>query len=218
MGVGDLFPIVVKSRRNSLPSIIEIKPECPMRKSVYIETSIISHLMSKPSRNVVTAARQLITQDWWKTQKSSFDAYISAAVAQEFSLGDASAVLGPQIAMGDFQFLSDSVGAQALAKQLIASNGVPSHRIVDALHIALAACCGADYLLTWNFKFINNAMAKPLIQKTVEAGGFTCPTICTPEQLYTGGMEDDAILKELRENRKAIAENRAAQPSPPPSP
>ena len=189
-----------------------------MKKSVYIETSIISHLMSKRSRNVVTAARQLITQDWWETQKSSFDVYISAAIAQEFLLGDASTMPGLQIAMIDFQFLSDSVDALALAQQLIASNAVPSHRVDDAMHIALAACSRADYLLTWNFKFINNAMAKPLIQKTVEAGGFTCPTICTPEQLYTGGMEDDAILKELRENRNVIAENCAAQPSPPPSP
>ena len=166
--------------------------------------------MSKPGRDVVTAARQWITQDWWQTQQSSFDVYISAALALEFLLGGASTAQGLQIAMGDFQILSDSVGAQALAKQLIASNAVPPHRVDDALHIALAACCGADYLLTWNFTFINNAMAKPLIQKTVAAGGFVCPTICTPEQLYTGGIEDDEILQELRENRKAIAEKRAA--------
>jgi hypothetical protein len=114
-----------------------------------------------------------------------------------------------QIAIGDFHIFSDSVGAQALAKQLIASNAVPSDRAVDALHIALAACCGADYLLTWNFKFINNAMTKPLIQKTVEAAGFSCPTICAPEQLYAGGIEDNAILKELRENRNVIAESLA---------
>ena len=196
-----------------------IKSSLVLRKSIYIEYSIISHLASTPSRNVVTAARQLITQDWWRTQKSSFGVYISAAVAQEFLLGDASAVLGPQIAMGDFQILSDSVDALALAQKLIASNAVPSHRVDDALHIALAACSGADYLLTWNFKFINNAMTKPLIQKAVEAGGFTCPTICTPEQLYTVGMEDDEILQELRENRNAFAENHVVpQPSPPPSP
>ena len=184
--------------------------EIKMRKSVYIESSIFSYLVSAPSRDLVNLARQLITQNWWETQESSFDVYISAAVVQEFLLGNASTMPGLQIAMEDFQILSDSVGAQALAEQLIASNAVPRHRIVDALHIALAACCGAEYLLTWNFKFINNAMAKPLIQKAVEAGCFICPTICTPEQLYTGGMEDDAILKELRENRKAIAEKRSA--------
>lgn len=188
-----------------------------MKKSVYIEGSIFSCLASTPSRDVVNLAQQWITQDWWETQKSSFDVYISAAVAHKFSLGDASALLGLQIAMGDFQILSDSVAAQALAKQLIVSNAVPNHHVDDALHIALAACCGADYLLTWNFKFINNAMAKPLIQKTVAAGGFICPTICTPEQLYTEGMEDDAILKQLRENRKAIAEKRR-NPHPRPLP
>ena len=107
-----------------------------MKKSVYIESSIFSHLTSTPSRDVVTAARQLITQDWWETQKSSFDVYISAAVAQEFSRGDASTVLGLQIAMDAFQILSDSVDAQTLAKQLIVSNAVPNHRVDDAFHIA----------------------------------------------------------------------------------
>jgi hypothetical protein len=189
-----------------------------MRKSVYIESSIIGYLTARLTRDLVNAARQLITQDWWETQKPSFNISVSAAVAQEFLLVDAFAVPRLDIATGDFQILSDSAEAQALAIRLVASNVVPSHRVDDALHIALAACWGADYLLTWNFKFINNAMAKPLIQKSVEAGGFICPTICTPEQLYSGGMEDDAILKELRENRKAISENRAAQPSPPPSP
>jgi hypothetical protein len=95
-----------------------------MKKSVYIESTIINYLTSTPSRDVVTAARQLITQDWWDTQKASFAIYVSAAVAQEFLLGDAS-LPGLKIAMGDFQILRDSAEAQALAIQLIASNAVP---------------------------------------------------------------------------------------------
>jgi hypothetical protein len=55
-----------------------------MRKSVYIDNSIISYLAATPSRDVVTAARQFITLDWWETQKPSFDIYVSTAVAQEF--------------------------------------------------------------------------------------------------------------------------------------
>ena len=106
-----------------------------LRHSVYIETSIISHLTSQRSRDVVNLARQVITQDWWETQKSSFDVYISALAAQ-----------GLQIATGDFQILSDSVDAQTLAKQLIVSNAMPHHRVDDAVtspwpHAAVWTIC-----------------------------------------------------------------------------
>jgi len=51
------------------------------------------------------------------------------------------------------------------------------------LHIAIAAAQSVDYLLTWNFKHINNATTRTLIAKTVEAYGFTCPLLCSPEEL-----------------------------------
>jgi hypothetical protein len=36
--------------------------------TVYLETSIISYLASRPSRDLIVAAHQQITQDWWETR------------------------------------------------------------------------------------------------------------------------------------------------------
>ena len=45
---------------------------------------------------------------------------------------------------------------------------------------------GMDYLVTWNFAHINNARLKRSVARVVEAHGFRCPVICSPDEL-TGG-------------------------------
>ena len=98
-------------------------------------------------------------------------------------MGDATAVQGCLAAVASIPSLKASPHAQALAKQLLELKALPANSFIDALHIAIASSYGADYLLTWNFKHINNAATKTLIQKTVEAFGFNCPILCTPEEL-----------------------------------
>lgn len=36
-----------------------------MKPLVYVETSIVSYLTARPSRELVTAARQTWTREWW---------------------------------------------------------------------------------------------------------------------------------------------------------
>jgi hypothetical protein len=60
--------------------------------SVYLETTIVSYLAAFPSRDLVIAARQQITQDWWQTARDRFDVFISRTVLDEISAGDIDAV------------------------------------------------------------------------------------------------------------------------------
>jgi hypothetical protein len=53
----------------------------------------------------------------------------------------------------------------------------------DALHIALAAVHGMDFLLTWNCAHIANAERIGPIREVIVALGYDCPVICTPEEL-----------------------------------
>lgn len=70
-----------------------------------------------------------------------------------------------------------------LAKQLVSQKVVPSQYFEDALHIALAAYNGMDYLLTWNFKHIANARLRSRIETVCRWAGYEPPTICTPQEL-----------------------------------
>lgn len=160
-----------------------------MTTSVYIESSIISYLTARPSRDLVVAARQTITADWWARHKANYETYISALVEEEISAGDASAAHQRLQAVADIASVAITEGAQQLADRLIATKAIPANSVEDALHIAIAATQGIEYLLTWNFKHINNAETKALIAKVIEGHGFICPVLCSPEEL--GGFSHE---------------------------
>ena len=157
--------------------------------SVYIETSIISYLTARPSRDLVVAARQAITSDWWHRHRPKYEVFISILVEDEISDGDPSAAAQRLQAVASLPSVAITPDAQVLADRLVAAKAVPANSVEDALHIAVAATQGAEFLLTWNFKHINNAETKALVASVVEAFGFACPVLCSPEELE--GVADD---------------------------
>ena len=58
------------------------------KKTVYIETSVVSYLIARPSSDLLAAAWQKATVDWWDTQRSRFDLYTSDVVIEEAGRGD----------------------------------------------------------------------------------------------------------------------------------
>jgi len=160
-----------------------------MNPTVYIESSVISYLVSRPSRDVVIAGRQAISHDWWENQQQRFELRVSALVEEEISRGDSLAAQRRLALIEDIPNLAISDEATELAELLLTQGVVPEGSEEDALHIAIAAAQGVDYLLTWNFKHINNAEMKSAIAKVVESCGLMCPQICSPEEL--GGASND---------------------------
>lgn len=69
----------------------------------------------------------------------------------------------------------------ALAGNLLATLAVPRDEVTDAYHIATAAVHGMDFLLTWNCKHMANRFALPKTISVVNAAGYVCPAIVTPE-------------------------------------
>ncbi|MBU2601067.1 MAG: type II toxin-antitoxin system VapC family toxin [Actinobacteria bacterium] len=157
-----------------------------MKPLVYIETSVVSYLASRPSRDLVTAAHQELTRQWWDERSQHFELVISELVEQEATRGDAAASRERMATIEHLAILSMDDDAVLLAEHLVASGLVPRESAADALHIAVAAVNGVDYLLTWNHKHIANASHRHRIEAVVEEVGYACPVICTPEEL----MED----------------------------
>ncbi len=152
-------------------------------ETVYIETSVISYYTSKPSRDLIIAARQEITREKWPKIAKLFEVYISALVIQEAEQGDPEAAKSRLTAISNLPILSISDKAERLAALLISDGPIPKQYPEDALHIAIATTNGMDYLSTWNFTHINNAQIKSKIISLVESQGFHCPVICSPEEL-----------------------------------
>jgi len=156
---------------------------------VYIESSVISYLTSRPSRDVIIAGRQVISHDWWENHRQRFDLRISILVEDEISQGDSDAARLRVEKISAIESLTISDEATRIAELLLSQHAVPKGSEEDALHIGIAAAQGADYLLTWNFKHINNAETKKAIIDLVESCGYICPQLCSPEEL--GGTSND---------------------------
>ena len=154
-----------------------------MDKSVYIESSVISYLTARPSRDLVIAGHQAVTAEWWDDRRLRYDVYVSPLVVEEISAGDASAAAERLRVIADIPSVAISAEAESLASVLLAANAVPANSARDALHIAIAATQGMDYLITWNFKHINNASTRTMVINAVSDFGLTCPVLCSPEEL-----------------------------------
>ena len=59
-----------------------------MMRRIYIETSIVSYLTSRPSNDLIKSACQQLTKLWWEHGRASTVPYISPYVIEEASLGD----------------------------------------------------------------------------------------------------------------------------------
>ncbi len=154
-----------------------------VKSKVYIETSVISYLVARPSRDILIAANQQVTQEWWQNRRPKFDIYVSQLVAQEITSGDAEAVSKRQQAVTDCTYLDVTPEAVNLAEKLIEQNAIPRQAAEDALHIAVATVSGMDYLLTWNFKHIANAALRANVELVCRLNGYEPPVICSPMEL-----------------------------------
>ena len=162
-------------------------------KTIYLETTIVGHLVGRIRRDPLIAARQQVTRDWWRDEASKYTVLISQLVLDECSDGDPEAAAERLEAVKNLDLLDVSDEVDVLAAALIAGNAVPASEPRDAFHIAISAVNGINYLLTWNFKHIANASLRERIEQVCREAGFDPPVICTPEELMGNddGSESD---------------------------
>jgi hypothetical protein len=156
-----------------------------VKRKVYLETSVISYLTAWPSRDLLVAAHQQITHDWWRNRRQSFDLFISATVIDEVSAGDAQAAAERLAVLQDLPIFEADEDALRLAQTLVQNVPLPPQAGVDSVHIALAVVNGMDYLLTWNCRHIANAALRGRVEEVCRSQGYKPPIICTPEELLS---------------------------------
>jgi hypothetical protein len=132
---------------------------------------------------VVIAGHQQATHDFWNRLGHDFEPLVSAIVLAESGQGNAEQAKKRLEAMAEFRVIQTTPAAEVLAGQIIAGGGIPAEYPEDALHIALAALAGVDFLVTWNFAHINNPFTRMMIRQIVQNEGYVCPEIVSPDEL-----------------------------------
>ena len=158
-------------------------------KSIYIDSNIPSLFCARPSNDVITYAKQLITYKFWSYSALNFKRYVSDVVLLEVSKGDKDASDERLELIKGIPVLEVNEDIQKLADIYMKNLKIPYEAYYDALHIATSSHYRINYIVTWNLKHIMNADVIEKLIKFNEKHGIYIPKICTPE-IFMGGVRN----------------------------
>jgi hypothetical protein len=150
---------------------------------IYIESTIPSYLVARPARDLLQAARQQMTRDWWELKRHNHELFTSQIVLDEIAVGEKAMANLRLKTLAEIPVLDATVEAAELTRQILASGLVPKKADADAAHIALATVHQMDILLTWNFRHIANVEIQARLRRLVKTAGYELPTISTMEEM-----------------------------------
>ena len=153
--------------------------------SVYLETSFFSECATIRT-GAIDIGRRETSLNWWKTQASAFDLFVSDEVIRELSDTDfPDAVRDPALAMLEgLDVLALGAEVTALADLLVRERVMPGPAVAgDAIHVAVSAIHGMDYLLTWNQKHLANPNKRTHLAVICARLNLPVPQIVTPDLL-----------------------------------
>ena len=156
-----------------------------VKAAIYLETSVISYLTSRPSRDGLAAARQAVTHDWWLSVDKT-GVSISDLVLQEIARGDPQAASRRLALVAGLHRIVAHAQTDLLANRLMQAGVVPETEPEDAAHIALATLHGFRYLVTWNFAHFVGPDAKYRVFSALRDWGYSPALFATPEELLEG--------------------------------
>ncbi|MGR3301506.1 MAG: type II toxin-antitoxin system VapC family toxin [Candidatus Scalindua sp.] len=152
-------------------------------ESVYIESTVISYYTARRTRDLIAAAHQEITIEWWENALPNFEPFISQIVLDEIERGDSDAAKMRCETAKDFKLIEVTEETVNLAEIYFKVLEIPNKAKADAFHMAISVLGGVDYLVTWNCTHIASARVRKAIGNINEDRGFVTPVICTPEEL-----------------------------------
>lgn len=154
---------------------------------IYIESTIPSYLVARPARDLLQAARQQLTRDWWELKRHEHELFTSQIVLDEIAAGEREMAHSRVELLVGLPVLDLTAAAETLTDRILESGLLPAGADGDAAPIALATVHEVDILLSWNCRHIANAAIQARLRKLANVAGFTLPVICTPDEM----METD---------------------------
>lgn len=167
---------------------VTIKPR------VYVEPTVVSYLVARPSNNPILAARQEASRQLWENYTDRFEFVISSVVRDEIGQGDAIAAQQRLEVVSSLRILELLPEVDVLGQKLLDTGAIPRNSESDAQHIAIATVHSVEYLVSWNHKHIVNENRREHIKYVCQEEGFQPTILCTPIQLM-----EDIQMKEVPE-------------------
>jgi hypothetical protein len=151
--------------------------------SVYLETSFISACVTNRT-DAASVYRRQTSREWWQTQSSRHELFISAEVLAELSAPTYPASPEALEWANNLPLLDIDPEVRGFAEILVRERVMPSPVAGDALHVAAACVHAMDYLLSWNVRHLANPNKLTHLLTICIRAGFLPPRIITPDLLW----------------------------------
>lgn len=158
---------------------------------VYVETTVISSLTARPSRDVVIAGHQAVTAKWWETAATKYELFISRAVFAEIRGGDPQEAARRLQLVQDMTMLEYTQDVTQLIDVYSQQLGLSGRALADLPHIAFAVSAEIDFLVTWNCSHLASGLVIRRLGKINKELNRKTPIIGTPDFLLA---EEDGDL------------------------
>ncbi|MEX2141293.1 MAG: type II toxin-antitoxin system VapC family toxin [Pirellulales bacterium] len=152
-------------------------------RTVYVETTIPSYLAAYPSRDLIIAAHQQITHEWWRTARDRFSLYLSEAVSDEIQAGNSEAASRRLQMVAGLPILAYSSDVLTLVQAYDQRLGLVGRARADVVHLAFAVAYRMDYMVTWNCRHLANGETIRRLRDVNDELNRATPIIVTPEEL-----------------------------------
>ena len=159
--------------------------------TVYWEMTIPSYLTARPSRDLIIAAHQQITHEWWRNAGNRFDLYISEAVLAEIRAGDPDAAARRLAIVNGLPILALNEDVRTLVHTYDQTLRLGEHARADLPYLACAVAYAMDYLVTWNCVHLANGEVIRRLREVNVGLQRATPIIVTPEELLESPDEEE---------------------------
>ena len=144
---------------------------------IYLDTSVISFLFAEDSFEFREITREFFAE---YVKSEAYSVYVSDVVVNEIQMtkdGMLRNALLSTLRKYELRILSLNEEADILAGYYIAEGVIPSNKIDDARHVAIASVNNIDILVSWNFKHLANVKKQKGIQIVNEKYNYFYPLI-----------------------------------------
>jgi hypothetical protein len=156
---------------------------------MYVESTIPSYATARPSKELIAAARQAMTRDFWEQERHKFDLCVSQAVLDECGDGDPVAACRRLALLEGIRILPETEEANKLAAIYKNLLNIPERAKADCDHLAICVLGHINYLLTWNCTHLGLASYLKILEYNGNHGLWT-PLLVTPETIHSFELEE----------------------------
>lgn len=160
------------------------------KPAIYLDTNILS-VMFYVGDSIDVAHQQMVTREWWATERRWFRVHASAFTERELSQGHYHGQRKSLALVRRLPYLPLTSEVRRGAQSYLEQRLIPETVAGDAFQLAFASAHRMDYLLTWNYAHLANPETQRRLTIINRVLGWQTPNVVSPESIPHASLGQD---------------------------